>query len=514
MAGERPSVPTPGVTESGPASNEADDDISTAVPTKANWPLWFVMIGSIIGLAYVFAMPVSRPLDEPAHLARVATFDRGVLVPPSFGATNPRYVIDGCTAALLQEVTSNFSALIDHRSTHRSTMDRWRMHFVNPPCRGEVRLTGGATISNAEINSPVPYVPAMIGWALGRSTGGALGAVYGARLAQLAAYLAICWWALRRLPWGKPFAATVALVPTALAGAAGVSADPVTLALTFAAVSTTLAIISRVEQRGERPMGTSRLWGLSALLVLLGLCKPAATPLVLLALVVPAAAFRSTRHRLGWIVATGAAVAATGGAWAALVSSKVHITTTPHVDSTVTGAWLNQHLWVLPTALWRTIEIPAASRYILGGVVTPLGLDVLEVPVITTLIGLGLMVAARLVDPLPRRATRYGTGRIESGLRTPRRQLRVERLTAVVIAILGAAAVSYGIYLASNRPDSLVISGIQGRYFLPYLLLLLMGIRPTRAGTARVGFHAAVAVGLVAINVAWIARLMVWWKLV
>lgn len=513
MAGERPSEPAPAAARSLPVP-EIAGDAPTVVTKAPNWPRWFVIIGALIGLVYVVTMPVSRPLDEPAHIARVATFDRGVIVPPPFGTTNARYLLDGCTGALLREVTSEFRDLIEHHPDHLTRADRWRMHFENPPCESAVQLVGGGTISNTEINSPVPYLPAMIGWALGRPIGGALGAVYGARLAQLAAYLAICWWALRRLPWGKPFAATVALIPSALAGAAGVSADPITLALALAAVSTTLAIIFRTEARSNEPRTSAPLWVLSGILVLLSLCKPAAAPLVLLALLVPTAAFGSPRRRLGWIVATAAAVVASGGVWAALVASKVHITTTPHVDSTVTGQWLAHHLWVLPTALWHTIGIPAASRYAAGGVVTPLGLDVLEVPVILTLIGLAVIVLARLADPLPRRGARLGTGRTGPPVRTPRRQLHIERITAVVIAVVGVAAVSYGIYLASNRPDSRVISGIQGRYFLPYLPLVLLGIRPSRAGIARYGFQVALAVALVAANLAWITRVLVWWKLV
>ena len=499
--GEAASVPA----EHGPTGSSTRSD--------PNWPRWFLIIGAILGVVYVATMPVSRPLDEPHHLRRVATLDNGVIVPPAFGETTVDYRVDGCVEALIRRAGANFSALLRGTPQSLGTADRWRLRVTNPACGPDAVLFGGGSISGAEVNSPVPYLPAMIGYAVGRPLGGALGAVYGARLAQLAAYLAICWWALRRLPWGRPFAAAVALVPTSLGGAAGVSADPVTLALTLAVVAVTLGTIDDVERRRRAPGGRA-LVGLSALFVLLGLCKPAAAPLVLLALIVPTAPFRSFRRRAIWVTATIGAVAATGGAWALGVSSKVHVTTTPHVDSTVTAAWLNHHLWTLPGTLWRTLTIPEASRYLLGGLVTPLGIDVLEIPVVVTLFGLAVLVVARLVDPLPRRFAHLGSPPARRPVRASRPQLRLERVTAAVIAGCGIIAVTYGIYVASNRPDSSVISGIQGRYFLPYLLLLLVGTRPTPAGRARPRFQVGLVVGLLLLHVYWLGRLYVWWKLV
>jgi hypothetical protein len=486
----------------------------SGAPDAPRWPRWFLVVGTILGVIYAVTIPVSRPLDEPHHIRRVATLDRGVIVPPDFGTTGPDYRVDGCVEALVDRATADFGALIEGTPQRLTRADRWKLRVTNPACEPDAVLHGGGSISGAEVNSPVPYVPAMIGYAIGRPLGGALGAVYGARLVQLAAYLVICWWALRRLPWGRPFAAAVALVPTAIGGASGVSADPMTLALTLAAVAVTLSITRGVERRARRVPRARDLAVLSGLFVLLGLCKPAAAPLVLLAVIVPTAAFGTVRRRVAWVAATIGAVAVTGGAWALAVSSRVHVTTTPGVDSTVTAAWLNHHLWTLPLTLWRTLAIPEASRYLLGGVVTPLGLDVLEVPVVVTLAGIAVLVIARLVDPLPRRFAHLGSGPVSGPVRPRRRQLRLERFTAVVIAGCGLTAVTYGIYVASNPPDSSVISGIQGRYFLPYVLLLLVGVRPTPAGRGTPRLQAAVLIGLVLLNVYWLGRLYWWWQLV
>ncbi len=512
------SIPTPG---SAPPATEAAGTSGRRAPADPgapgggpDWPRWFLIVGTIIGLIYVATMPVSRPLDEPHHIRRTATLVRGVVVPPSFGATDADYRVDGCVEALVVQAGRDFRSTSRDDAQTLSRSDRWRNQITNPPCGEDRQLVGGGSISGAEVNSPVPYLPAMVGYAAGRPIGGALGAVYGARLVQLAVYLGVCWWALRRLPWGRPFAAAVALVPTSLAGAAGVSADPVTFALALAVIAAVLDLVAKAETRPPRVAGTRHLVLVAAGFVLLSLCKPAVAPLVLLVVVVPTAAFGTLRRRVGWIVATIATVAVSGGAWALGVASKVHVTTTPGVDSSETAAWLNAHLWTLPGTLWRTLSIPDASRYLLGGTVMPLGLDVLEVPVIVTLAGIGVLVAARLVDPLPARFARGGARTGRARPRSAVRQLTLERVTAVVIVLAGTAAVTYGIYVAANPPDSSVISGIQGRYFLPYVLLLLVGTRPGRRRRARRGLHVAVLAGLVGLHAWWLVTLYRWWGLV
>lgn len=488
-------------------------DTMTRAPGP-NWPRWFVVVGAILGGIYVFTMPVTRPLDEPAHLQRVATIDQGAVIPPAFGHTSAAYRIDGCLDALLERATEDFEDVRHHQPTDLSLGARWRLQFENPECGRTRVLHGGGSISNAEINSPVPYLPAMVGFAVGRPLGGALGAVYGARIFQLAAYLTICWWALRRLPWGRPFAAAVALVPTSIAGAAGVSADPITLALALATIAATLHLVRTSEVDPDRTASPRTLIMASALFVALGLCKPAAAPLALLTVIVPTALFGTRRRRLTWVGATIGAVAVTGGAWILAVGSKVHVTTTPHVDSTVTGAWLSSHPWVLPGALWRTLTIPEASRFILGGVATPIGIDVATVPIWITLAGLALFVFARILDPLPRRFAHLGGPNTDRQASAARAQLRLERITGAGIAIAGGVAVVYGIYLASNPVGNPVVAGIQGRYFLPYAPLALLGVRPTRAGTGRLPFHIGVLGALVVLNLYWLIRVLARWQLI
>ena len=209
---------------------------------------WFLVIGAIVGLVSVAVVPVARPLDEPAHLRRVETLGNGVLIPPAQGHTTSGYVVDGCLESLLDRSIGTFVDLAGNSPSSLSTWERWHRKVTNPRCEATRPLRGGGPISGTEVNTPIPYVPALVGFEVGRHLGGALGGVYGARLVQLLVYLLLCGLALKRLPWGKPYLFCLALLPTTVIGAAGVSADPLTLGLAFLATASVLRCIDRAER--------------------------------------------------------------------------------------------------------------------------------------------------------------------------------------------------------------------------------------------------------------------------
>ena len=50
--------------------------------SKINWALLFVVIGGVIGLAFVFTTRSIAGTDEPQNITRVALIDQGWLIPP------------------------------------------------------------------------------------------------------------------------------------------------------------------------------------------------------------------------------------------------------------------------------------------------------------------------------------------------------------------------------------------------------------------------------------------------
>ena len=472
-----------------------------------DWARAFLAIGGLIGLVSVFSLPVLGPMDEGSHLIRVATISKGYLVAPAYGEHPVGYEVDGCL----------WSYLVRARALALPTPVRqaWKDHSRNGSCGDPHALTGGGEISGAELDSPVPYLPDIAGYIVGRAIDGAAGGVFGARLAQFLSYLVLCWFALKIVPWGKPFVFTLALLPVSIQGASGVNPDAVTLSLSFAVLAGVLRCIFRSEH-DKTVASNLELGGLGVAFIVLSLCKPATLPLIALVALVPGAVFADVWSRRKWIVGTIGGAAATGGAWALLVGSKVRVTR-PGIDSAASRAWLQEHLSSVPGMLWHTATDAHAVRWFSGGIIAPLQIDQ-SLPLWLTVLCLLGLVFARSVDPVPSCLIRaMGTNAVESltadeHAPPPGRVIR-ERIVAALVLIAGLIVITYGIFISFNAPGARSIRGIQGRYLLPYAPLCLFGARPTvRWNQIRVAAFVCAA-ALLCLNLWWLVRVMSRWHL-
>ncbi len=94
--------------------------------------------------------------------------------------------------------------------------------------------------------APIVYLPQLIGIWLGRLMGlPALYLLYLARLCGFALWVVLAWLALRVMPWGKWFLLTITLLPMTLFEAVGVSADAVTMGLSFLFVATVFRLLPK-----------------------------------------------------------------------------------------------------------------------------------------------------------------------------------------------------------------------------------------------------------------------------
>lgn len=456
-----------------------------------DWARWFLIIGGVIGLLAALGIPKLRPNDEGTHIARVETIRRGILLPPSDGSTTVGYEVDGCLSAFLD--TWPFVKDITVGSMFHG-------QWTNPPCGPAKTLFGGGDISNTEVNSPLPYLPAVIGSTIGERIGGSSGSLLGARLFQLAAYLALCWLALRLLPWGRPFVFCLALLPTTLQGAAGVSADAVTLGCALVAVALVLHLADRSRVSGG-PASVRSLIGLGAVAVAVSLGKPAMAPMVLVAAALPRVVFGSRRRHVVALTAIFAAVLVTGGLWDVVVASHVHVRTFPGGDSVTVGAWARHHPGDLIAAMAHTWVDGRSNRYTFSGIVFPLGLFTNRVSLFVVTAVLAVLAAVRLADPKPQRLGRRTSARSRDG--GDPGAVRA-RLIAVVIGVTGYLLVVYGAFTASDLPGGRLVDGVQGRYLVPYLPLLLLGARPLQRTRVTLQGALVLSSALVGLNLWWV----------
>lgn len=408
--------------------------------------------------------------------------------------------------------------------------ERWGRQFDSPPC-GEplvLRADGVDRLGNTEVNPPLPYLPAAVGLWIGRSIGGNVGAFFGARFAQMVSFVVLVWFALRLLPWGRPFLFAVALIPASIQLSGTISADPVTNGLAFVTIAGILRLIDQTHRSG-RQASSRALVGLGAVIVLFALTKPATIPIVALAAAIPTAAFGSLRRRL---VAVGAPVVAAGAiglAWSIGVVSHIRVAIFPSADSIAMASWLKAHPGGFVAGVARAWTDLHEVHRIFSELVTIVTADTYAPLQPVRLLGalVAMLVVARVADPVPRwlgsrwmgsrldhRNTDRDTGpdtTAESGIDPetevrPLRQRRFEIVLAIGVFIVGFVLIEVGVALSAVKPGSRIIRWVQGRYFIPFLPLVLFGAHAARGRLQSLQRVALVPiVFLVGLNLWWLS---------
>ena len=254
----------------------------------AGIPRWFAALGLLLGASYAFFMGPLRVPDELGHMYRAYLVSEGI-----------------CTGA------PAIGDLVDFRYIERLPWIQLSRNSTGRDLLNLVDDTHGrplpvvAWFYAVNLYSCVPYLPAGAGFRLGRIfTVTPLTLMYLGRLANLIFYLGLALVAMRLLPGFQLLLAVLALMPMAMQQAGSLSADAVTMAVSFVMT----AYVLRLALTGKpAQLQRSDYLLLLAGVVVAGLCKSIAG-LVFLLLLIPAAKFPNRRTR--WLAITGLTVLA------------------------------------------------------------------------------------------------------------------------------------------------------------------------------------------------------------
>jgi uncharacterized membrane protein len=463
-----------------------------------HWDRWFLAIGVPYSTLLLLLLPPSNAADEARHLARIDQIARGHLVAPLDARQQATGHVDGCL--------SSFLTRLDYDMSNK----RWRPAdaFHRPSCGRSQRIE----LSNVALNSPVPYVPGLVGYVVGRLLGGVLLGFWLARIAGLLAYLGLCWLAIRIAPVGKPFLMFVALLPTAVLLATTVSADPLAISLGLLAAAVVLRL--RVPRNTESETDpTRRLLALLAVcLLLLALSKNLYAVMGLLVLLVPAERFSSRGRRQAYVAGVIASTAGVAAAWGILVVNRIRVVL-PFLldDSFVQRSWIRAHplgflkigtrsvfgTTLLPTHTWPTL---------VASLVGARPTRAFAAPPVVSLVALGLAIVGLAM-------TRMASGD-GAAARTTFDRVAVYAIPAVVFLTV-LALVVYGEAITFTAPlaTGVNVTFVEGRFFVPVLGVLLVplarsGTVAVRSGPAWAGWTMLLgSAGLAIWSLAWLVDL-------
>ncbi len=317
--------------------------------------------------------------------------------------------------------------------------------------------------TSAEMYSPVPYLPQVLGILVGRAFGGGpLVCYYAARILVMLAYALLVFLAVRITPVGKNLFMIVGLLPMSVALSASVGADAITngIAFLFTAYMLKLSFTDK-----GLPLTRNRLAAVFGLLAVIALLKQPYLLLALLVLAVPAERFRKRGTRYLFVASALLFTLAVSAAWnipaIAIITAHAQYTGSSLIGNPAGQVgFIVTHPLDYLTALYNGIfryPLQAQGRGLFRQFIGLLGwLDLVFPPFFYYLLGFFLLAQVILSQGLPH---------------IPAKGRALVLLTSLATAV----GVATAMYLV-NPVGSDTIVGLQGRYFTPLAPLALVAV--------------------------------------
>lgn len=442
----------------------------------------FLVLAIPFGVYLACVVPHFGGIDEPAHFYRAYQISTGTILPEKFGGSEFSGACIPIDVILARQRDSSVYA-----AHLRAIADIPPDQHVPPITAASVprcptdHRQGLVTFST--FGSPIPYLPQAAAILVTRGLGFNVdGMEIAARLATLATFVALVWFAIRRATRSKWAFAAVGLLPLALfQSSSSPSHDVVTIAVALLVVSSALRVLDAPPDASR----TALIVEAAVLTTVLAACKPG---YVVLAGCYLLPLFGPRRRRDLWPLAC-----------------------TPVLGALVSLAWNNVvgGLWKTDAGLFGVEVDPERQRHLLvtepwtfaGAVVHTMVDYVWDWS--KSLITIGVSVSVWPTVAVAASLLVVGAVSLQRTGREPEGLAWSQRIILVIVFVIGALLVFGAQYVYWTTPGDNAVEGMQARFFVPLLVLVPIAVgtvpwRWARSTTARI----PVALGLVPVYVA------------
>ncbi|CAN5278174.1 hypothetical protein BH09ACT5_BH09ACT5_14160 [soil metagenome] len=431
----------------------------------------FALLCGLFGAVSVYAQPPMVVNDEIAHFSRAYEISRGnfaseKLESGNLGGQVPHVFTD------MNALTGFYTGQKPDPTVLREGMDALSGISINQQDTVELAY------SNASLYSPVTYAPQALAVLAGRALDLTFfSTFYLTRFVVLLSFMALFLLAIRLTPTKKWAFTAVGLLPMSIQEAASVSSD----ALIIGSSALFLAAYLRVHAKASfavRDGGPPVLFPvLLVTAAYVSLAKPTYFPLFLVALLLPAEAFRSTGQRVRSVLLLTGIPLLLLAAWNIVpilqnnsAAQRLSVggvgihppELVPGIVSLLNPVYTGEVLF--HTYVDRLNYHQDIPDFIVQGFFGSFTSFYLTTPVWYSLsVALSLLLAFFSVDDAVVRI---------------RRSLRLLALGALLVSFVG---VTVSMFFIATTQGADFINGVQGRYFLPmvlFLLLFLIGRSP------------------------------------
>ena len=402
---------------------------------------WFYVLFMLFaGISLAFLTPVFQIPDEPNHFARAWQISEGTLASPVHNLSNKNNLVSFVPSVFFQEKYVGNIVQSEGRYSFKDIAD-----FMSEPVNASRDMR---TINNTGSYAPIVYFPQALGAYVVRSVGGTAGEIYYAMRIGAVLFSALCvFMAIRLLPEKGLLIFLLAMMPMYLAESASIAADAVVFGGCML-VSAYILSLTRCEDR----LTVRQCVALIVMAVIVGLLKQVYGTVLLLYFLMPYKRLGSRKKYYSFGVIMLAVCLVSSFVW-------LYFSVSRHgVSFALNKADISAQMEFIKENPFRFLKIIIRSNIILmkfyvNSFIGQLGWLNLGMPIWFKAIYIFLIAAGAAL------------GRLNISIKHR------------IIMILGFAATVLALdmyeYFAWDQPGSLIIEGVQGRYFIPVSLMAL-----------------------------------------
>ena len=386
----------------------------------------------------IVLIPPGAGYDEEDHLVRVWELSAFSFIPGQLSPQEMKYPTMFRDLAYRQEANSG---IIDS--------DFWKKYVRTPLYEhGFVRRD----INTKSVYSPALLLPQAFAMRLGRSANlPVLPVFYACRFASLLSYLILVWLALRWMPFGKWILLVLALSPMALFQAATITPDAISNGIGF------LFIAGILKLAGSKEIGWKEYGKLILLIFLLFLAKVNLTALILLPfLLIPPVRFTQKRIYILLLGTTAILFLVEVAGWNLIATTYSDALLANDANFSAQLGYILDHPLVFPTIILKDPFINGLAY--LQGWINGYGYYFWTPPQIVSIFFLLSLGTVLLID-----STREHVN-------------RKRRIVFILVFLAGYLAAVVPLYLTFTTVGLNEVLGVQGRYFIPLALLLVLAL--------------------------------------
>lgn len=398
----------------------------------------FIMVAPLTCIFFLVTMPTFKNHDEYYHWLKAYEVSQGTLMTPQE---------DGVQGSMMPEGVSKVFPT-DWIKLDYQMMKELLDIKLNEENKGILNP------ETAAVYSFVQYIPQATGIALARLvTDNVYLITYGGRIINMIFALLVLYFAIKLMPFGKKMLLIPAMIPIAIEGFTSLSPDAMTISVAFFYIAYILHLAFGTKKQLE--IKEKAILLVSS--VVIALCKIVYIPLVGLILIIPKEKFKNEGNKnkiLNFCVIAGIAVMI-NLIWLAISSR--YLSTFREGDSKIQVLLALQNPLLYIQNVLYTFNLNG-SKYLLSLFGAELGWgELIKLYSIVPYAFLGIYLFTAITD---------------NELKDKFKRYQIIWISLVVLAIVGLIFTS--LYVQWTTVGQTSIAGIQGRYFLPILPLIML----------------------------------------